>query len=477
MTISVEPEVLTRRDLEHGQWETGSCAPKRGLPHTDIVNRKIVVPTDDTPMSRTIRAHEMMHAKVSPGTEWPKWIAREIASKEALTVCEELRVNFLCEKAGFSVAKDLSDDGETADGERLALMGDWHSAVMFAIATAGTASSKKYLTGIRRHRRDWGPALLSIQKRSIKHFKDAVKHGTSELASTHVDKGAQLAPMGFRYTETLAEWVDRIAGMTPPEPPEEDENSGDTADTGSDGTTSSTSSTSRDKITPEEFDGKVKRALIDPASTGSIPRWGELQFGKVPLEVINTGAMGKKRVATNVGRNPRRVHRYLTDPEMRLFDRRIRAKGGIVVLDVSGSMSFNRDQIRTIVEEAPGATVIAYSWNRAESDNCWILAQDGKMYREIGKVSAGNGVDLPALQWAIKNRRRNEPVVWVSDGGVSGVGDGFHETLFRQCARYVQKNGILCASNMEEAIDLFKKMGRGQKPVTRLPFQLRRFEA
>jgi len=476
MTISVEPEVLTRHDVEHGQWDTGSCAPKRGLPHTDIVNRKIVVPTDDTPMSRAIRAHEMMHAKVSPGTEWPKWISREVASQEAMTVCEELRVNFLCEKAGFPVMKDLSDDGETADGERIAMMGDWHSAVMFAIATAGTASAKKYLTGVRRHRRDWGPALLSIQKRAIKHFKDATKYGTSYLASTDVDEGAQLAPMGFRYTETLAEWVDRIAGMTPPEPPQEGEDEGDAKGEG-DGTKSSTSPTKFDKITPEEFDGKVKSTDIDPVSHGSVPRWGELQFGKVPLEVINTGAMGKKRVATNVGRNPRRVHRYMTDPEMRLFDRRIRAKGGIVVLDVSGSMSFSRDQIRTIVEEAPGATVIAYSWNRDGGDNCWILAQDGKMYREIDNVSAGNGVDLPALQWAVKNRRRNEPIVWVSDGGVSGVGDGFHETLFRQCAKYVQKNGILCASNMDEAIDLFKKMGRGQKPVTKLPIYIRSYGA
>jgi len=472
--IGTEPEVLTRKDVEHGRWQTDVCAPKRGLPHTDIINRKIVAPGDESAMSRVIRAHEMMHAKISPGAEFKKWVAREIASEEALIACEELRVNFLVGRAGFDVMNDLSDDGETADGERIAMLGDWHSAVMFAIATAGTASSKKYLTGVRRCRRDWGTHLASIQKRAIQHFKKIEQQQRgwetrSVLASTNVDETTGLAPLGFRYTEALAEWIDRIVGQAPPKPDSEDsEDSAGSGETKPGETTKA--------ITPEEFGELLKAKTIDTVSSSdSIPAWGELKFGKVQLDVISTGTMGKKRVATNMGRNPRRVNRYLTDPEYRIFDRRVRARGGIVVLDCSVSMSFTRDQIHTIVKHAPGATVLAYSWNRQGGDNAWILAQNGKMYRELDNIAAGNGVDLPALQWAIKNRRRNEPIVWVSDGGVSGIGDGFHETLDRQCAKYVLKNRILCAKHMTDAVELFKKMATGQKPVTTLPPRLRSY--
>lgn len=479
MTIIPEPEVLSRDDTEHGRWDVEQVPPKRGLPMTSIVEKKMFTPGDDSDMSRTIRAHEMMHAKVSPADDWAKWIERGMASKEAMTVCEEVRVNILCQKAGFDMMAHLSDDGETADGERIAMMGDWHSAVMFAVATAGTASAKKYLNGIRRHRRDWGPHLQKIQKKVVKHFNDVIKNsGVQELASTRVDEGSGLNPVGFRHVETVAEWVDRIAGLVPPEEEKPGEETGETGK----GETKPTTPTEtgrptggKEKMTPEDFAEKIKSETIDSSSTHSIPRWGELKIGRVPLEVVSTGSMGKKRVATNVGRNPRRMTRYMTDPEMRLFDRKIRAKGGIVVLDCSGSMSWSREQIRTVVEMAPGATVLAYSWNREGGDNAWILAKDGKMFRELDNISAGNGVDLPALQWAIENRRHKEPIVWVSDGGVSGVGDGFHESLFRQCAKYVKQNGILCAPDMAGAISLFKKLGKGEKVTTKLPYYLRQY--
>jgi hypothetical protein len=97
-----------------------------------------------------------MHAKVSPAKEWGQWQERKIATKESLIAVEELRINLLVKKAGFNVEEYLSDGGETADGERLACTNDWKSAVYMAVATAGTASSKPFLTGVRRHNRLWG---------------------------------------------------------------------------------------------------------------------------------------------------------------------------------------------------------------------------------------------------------------------------------------------------------------------------------
>ncbi len=473
------PEALTRHDTEHGRWETDTCAPKRGLPHTNIIDRKMVTPGDESPMSRAIRAHEMMHAKVSPAHDWKKWIDRKIASEEALRVCEELRVNLLCQKAGFDMLTDLSDDGETADGERMAMMNDWQSAVMFAVATANTASAKKFLTGVRRHNRDWGKHLLYIQKKAVKQMQSYYNSG--ELANTDVDESTGLAPLGFHYTEVLAEWIDRIAGMGPPEQEEpESESTDDETETGeSDGKPTAIAHYTPEVSTPRDFEETLKSTEPYHAPTpghGTVPSWGTLVFGNVPLEMTGAGAMGRKRVATNTGRNPRHITRMITDPQKRIFDRKIRGRGGIVVLDVSGSMSFTRDQIRTIVENAPGATVLAYSWHRDGGPNAWILAKNGKMYREIDNISAGNGVDLPALEWAVNNRRYNEPIVWVSDGGVTGVGDGFHDILASQCLRFVKKHGIICAPNMDEAVQVFKQLARGRKPKGTIPYLLRHID-
>ena len=477
MTTSVEPEILTRNDTESGVWDVGECAPKRGLPHTNIVDRKIVIPTDDTESSRCIRAHEMMHAKVSPADDWKAWIDRGIASEDALRVCEELRVNLLCQRAGFDMKAHLSDDGETADGERLAMQKDWRNAVLFAVATAGTASAKKYLTGIRRHNRDWGKYLKDIQTRAEKTLANSMPYGTDYLASTKVDEKTGLYPYGFKYTEALAEWIDRIAGDPPPEPePEVDESSEGDKPTGEDdkhvghGTYESERRSFEENLKAKEPDRTAMSAH------GHIPEWGELQIGKLNMGLVNTGHMGKKRVATNAGRNPRRISRLLTDPQKRVFDRKVRGLGGIIVLDVSGSMSWTRDQIRTIVEKAPGATVLAYSWNREGGDNAWVLAEDGKVFTDDFDMCAGNGVDLPALEWAMKRRKGNEPIVWVTDGGVSGVNDGFSDMLTRQCAKYAKKHGILVYETLEQAVNAFKAMSQGKKqtvPTTAWPRILR----
>ena len=137
-----EPEILSREDTEHGRWEVEECPPKRGMPSTNLIDRVMKTPSDESDMSRVIRAHEMMHAKVSPADEWEKWIARGIASKTAMESVEELRVNLLCQKAGFNMKEHLSDDGETYDGERIGANTDWASAVYMTIACAGTASLK-----------------------------------------------------------------------------------------------------------------------------------------------------------------------------------------------------------------------------------------------------------------------------------------------------------------------------------------------
>jgi hypothetical protein len=471
--IIAEPEWLSRKDTDSGQWTVESCEPRRGIPQTSIVDRVMRVPTSQNDMERCVRAHEMMHAKVSPAGEWEQWQKRGIASIDAMVACEELRVNYLCQKAGFPMDEFLSDGGETADGERIAAQDKWDIAVRMAIATAGTASSKIYLNGIRRHNRLWGKVLLDISKRAIKEMDSAHRRGN--LASTEKHTSG-LAPYGFHYTERLAEWVDRLTGMEPPKEEEEKEepkgSSSETSETKSEeGKNETGSHTNVNLGKPKDPKEEAERfkGITPDKMNGGIPYWGELVIEKLPMPKQTRGNIGKTRIASNVGRAPRRLHRIATDPERRIFDKTSRGIGGVVIIDGSGSMSFTHDQIRQIVEASPGATVAIYSDMQRSGDktNMWIVADKGKMVDELPNVGGGNSVDFPAIEWAVKNRQRSRsPIVWITDGGVCGPNQGYSETLAMQCINFCKKNRIVVLPHVEEAVKQLKKLQMGQ-PASR----------
>lgn len=473
-----EPEWLGRQDTENGEWQVEDCEPRRGIPATSIMERKMLAPTHDTEQARVIRAHEMMHAKVSPAGEWEVWKKRGIASIEAMVVCEELRVNTLCSYAGFDMKSHLTDGGETADGERLACTNDWKGAVHMAIATAGTASSKPFLNGVRRHNRLWGSALNDISKRAVKEMQKA--HGTGRLASTEVHAGSGIAPYGFSFTERLAEWVDRLAGMEPPQEKEEgDSTSSDetaeTAETESGSTKAEHSNVNLGKVTEKELKEKIKSITPD-AMNGNIPFWGELVVENLPRPIVAKGNLGKKKSASNIGRSPRRLHRYMTDPQKRIFDNKKRGMGGVVCVDASGSMSLTHDDVRKILEASPGCTVIAYTDkdHGKGAPNAWILADKGRMVDELPELGSGNGVDFPALEWAVKHRQHSSaPVIWVTDGGVCGPRQGFSELLANQCTAYCLEKKIHAVGTAGEAVELLSALANGRAiPPRRFPYML-----
>lgn len=482
--IVAEPELLGRRDTPHGSWVVGECNPRRGEPYTNLIGKEMKVPTHNTDLARVIRAHELMHAKVSPAESYPQWLDRKIASQESLVVVEELRVNLLCQKAGFDMKGNLTDGGETADGERTVATNDWPGAVRMAIATAGTASNKAFLNGVRRHNRKWGEILADISKRAVRTMEKAYK--TNTLASTAIDPHTKLAPLGFAHTERIAEWVDRLASIVPqeeetgtagacegegetaPQPrrgrgrPRKNPVAGGHSNTGvGEGEGSATGNPYRG-ITPDEYHG------------GAVPQWGTLNIEVCPMPKHTKGNIGKKRTASNIGRSPRRIHRLITDPEKRIFDKVTRGSGGVVVIDASGSMSFTHDQIRRIVENAPGATVLAYT-DRGTGANAWIIADKGRMVAELPDVFGhGNGVDFPALEWGVKHRQRaNAPMVWVTDGGVCPSKGGFSNSLAMQCINFCKKNNIIVVPYVEEAVKELQKMKNGNKGTSRWPMQLK----
>lgn len=429
------------------------------------------VPEHDDARARAIRAHEMMHAKLSPQNNlMDQWVARGIASMKAMVTAEELRINYLCGVAGFDMSA-LGDDSDTADGERLAILKDWAGCVATAISYAETGSLKKFLVGVRRHNKDWAVALQTIAKNAVKHFKKVGPH----LKSTSPIKGSELTPYGFVYTERLAEYIDRLMAMPPPEkepePAGKDGSPDDSSE--SDGGVKVLSHTNKDTKPPakdvEEWHEKLK--AITPAE-GSNPyvSWTPLRIGKCPLTVTVQGNLGRKKIASNVGKNPRRISRLLTDPQMRVFDRTIKGRGGIVVVDSSGSMQLTKTQLREIVENAPGCTVLAYSDMGDGKENAYIVAEKGKMTDTMPRLGAGNGCDFPALEWAVKNRNRSsELILFVTDGGVCGQNDNFDNMLALQCIKYCIANNIKVVDGHGQAINVLKQAKNGAKVSSKWP--------
>ncbi len=470
-----EPNMLTRRDRPTLQWSAEECAPKRGVARTDLIGRRIFAPVGDTPLERIIRAHEMMHAKITPADDIDKWVERKVATFEALQAVEEIRVNYGIQIAGFDL--DLLTDGnEDADGEYAAINGEWRRAVMFAVATAGTAGGKRFLVGVRRHNKVWADALQKIQKHVWNQCVGAHKgkvgrkrYRKEAIFSTEADERNDLFPAGFAWTERLAEYVDRLAEIQPPDKkPTATKKKKDADDQeGEDG--ESEGGSESDQISDsggESYEETLRR--IKPLTPQAGPdKWADLVWGKVPLTNVSKGKLGQRRVAMAYGRNPRRIGRLYTDPQRRVFDHKRRAKGGIVLIDGSGSMSLTRENVLDILKVAPGATVAIYSDmdEGKGKPNIHIIAKDGKCVDEKNMPSfgAGNGVDLPALEWAIGERKsKNTPIVWVTDGGVCVPNGGWDDMLAQVCMKTAKKGNVVCVDHVESAVKQLQALNMGK---------------
>jgi hypothetical protein len=470
------PEMIRRKDGandEPAEWEVLPCAAERGAPTTAVLLRTMLAPIQDFELDRVIRAHEMMHAKVSPGDRTP-WVARGIATNRGLICAEEARVNFLTAKAGFDL--DVLEDGtEQNAGERIAARGDWAEAVYFTAAISGCGGLNKYLVGIRRHRPAWAPRLRRIHQLIQKELR-RIDRKEGDLASTRTSSGNRMDPageliIGFMHTENIAEWLDRLAEEPHKDEDEsekdKDKGKGDSPDgDGEDVTSDPDGGVGSDKEdTSHDDEPPVSKEDLEsqkPGQRSEAGTWAQLNVKEQNLTRHVPGGLGKKRVASNMGRNPRRVGRYFTDPQKRIFDRKIKGNGGVVLIDYSGSMALSEKDVLNIMEAAPGCTVACYTTNSHDKDgaaNLWVLGARGRMTAVIPKGRGGNGVDHPALVWAVQQKqRRNAPIVWVTDGGVVGPGQGYKDQLAMQCIKTVLKSKILIRSDTDEAITLLQDL-------------------
>lgn len=461
MTTLVMPDLLGRRDFENGAWDIAETLMAPGQAWTMITERKMQVPEGDTELERSVRAHEMMHAKVTAVDIRP-WLARGKASLQALKSAEEIRVNELCKRVGFDMKK-VFDGTEKVGGEFVAKNERWEQAVYDTAACAGTGRLTEYLKGVRKHNPEWAKILKAFADRLVKQIN---KVPNDQLASTAVHPTAKIAPYGYSYTEAMAILIDSVAN--PPTPPEEDPHEEQDEKNPS-------LATPDDKA---EGEAQADKKKPKPAPVGkedvdkmTIPTagssWDEMRVERMPMPMAAPGGIGKKRKASGTGRVPRRIGRMLTDPNKKVFDIVQRGKGGVVLIDGSASMRFTQDDIKKITESAPGALVAIYCSNSrtATRPNVMVVADKGRMVSELPERVSGNGVDGPAARWAVEQKQTSRsPVVWITDGLVHGPDQRYTDAAGVECAEIAYRNGIIVRSNVGDAIAVLNELKRGRKP-------------
>jgi hypothetical protein len=145
--------------------------------------------------------------------------------------------------------------------------------------------------------------------------------------------------------------------------------------------------------------------------------------------------------------------RLLSDDQQRAFAQRRNVHGGVVVIDQSGSMDIDDTDMAGLLSHAPNALVIGYSHRPGDgglNPNAWLLANRGAVAKHWPSGNVGNGVDGPALAWAIARRRGNEPVVWVTDGQVTDSHDHPDEALTLYCAELVRRHRVRLVANLSD---------------------------
>lgn len=447
------PDLLGRKDAEHGPWSVAEVALEPGKSWTNLSVREMQVPKGNTSVERNIRAHELMHAKISPTAhDSVKWVARGLATVQGFVAAEELRVNTLVKRAGFDMSKTF-DGTEKPGGEFHAENDRWEDAVYSALASANTGRFTEYLKGVRKHKPEWAKTLRVFHDNVVKWIEKVPTH---LLASTDVHEDSGLAPWGYSYTEAIAAMADAIAN--PPRPPEDDIHEADDtdADAGEGGV--------QKERKPEPPKPEQVKAM-KPQDTGSW--WDDLRLVRLPMPKVAPGGLGRKRKASHVGTSPRRMYRMLTDPDRKVFDTTRKSVGGVVLIDGSASMKFSQEDIKAILEAAPGCTVAVYCSNSRDRvrPNLMVIADKGRMVAEMPERVSGNGVDGPAARWAVEQRQgRKSPVVWVTDGLCHGPDQRYKDSQGVECATIAIKGGVVMRPDVQSAVAMLKDLKKGRRP-------------
>jgi hypothetical protein len=466
------PEVIvaSRKDTPEQipTWKVKSGSSNRGDAFTDFGSRTMRIPTETDETARLIRMHELIHSKVSP-TQYEALgeISKNSGIPERLLECaEEWRVNRIVGKMGYDTNL-LLDGSEKESGKRIAKTGTpeaYNEALAFALAISGSPKAlNALLSGIRSGGQpEWA--------KNIRNAMNAVKKTVKkdywfdrELSSTQTTNIYDIdVPVGFTKSLDVANTIMQY------------------------------------RLPVDVYGNSLSDVSTDEGGVEIPVGFGEGVFAPLVFDktiLLNRqvkGHLHRRKRSSTTGKRVLYPSRVLTDPQKRVFGSKVKSNGGVIVFDISGSMDLTDEDIELVLDNAPNAVVMAYSHKKGSTrPNAWILASRGKRCGPVDKLNIGNignGVDGPALQWAVKTARRGEPIIWVCDGQVTDALDkGATPEMHELCHRLVDKHNIIQAYNVDHAVKILKnpkvtgkrkvfgRFGRYQESVKPSKYEASRF--
>ena len=461
------PSVITsfREDIKQPiDWDVVPSAGDIGA-RVDFSAGVIAVPLSGDSYSQRVQLRKLVEARITPVDKsvyapLSKKLDHMNLTPDLLHAAEAGRINVVTER--FASAKGIvnePDGSEKTTGKRLAMANTpaaWDKAVEFTMINAGTKAFDSFASGIRSVNPQWSKNLRALNKEIKKIFNEP----TMELGNTaiyHVDSDINI-PSGFIHSIYAARAASNFMSDSYKAPREMRE-AREAEDEELASNYGVPKGLERDEMPHDSSDLEAEGIPNDyEFDTDEGTGFDNLRIDDTLLLTVEVeGYMRRRRKARQSGIRVSYPSRMLTDPQRRVFGQKVKVKGGVVVIDISGSMSLQQKDLDAIVEAAPASLILAYSSNVDAEFNAWILANRGWRVRDIPSIgNVGNGVDGPALTWAIRHRKFNEPIVWVCDGLVTNRHDRYNEELAIECAKLVKKHRMIMIPSVDEAVQQFK---------------------
>ncbi len=455
------PEIVTGE-----KWEVVGTVNNSPDGSTDNLNRQMTVPLDreceecGINHSRMIRRHELGHAKWSPKTMGK---LKPGVRAEAVHVLEEVRVNHLLHENKLA----LSEPSECLDVIQQKTMKLVYESGIAEIILMGLASrwrvpdndpDRKY--DRYKYNDEWivmsscfdmirnDPNVTDFRKNQIMYAQRVITKFMHNI--TNHSWGQTIS---YRKVQKYAEPLSKILDMfrdkpehdevykpapKPTSSQQEGEGEGKAQESNELGGGSLEQRT-RDDITE----------LLYSSSDGH-GEWGVMFTHQPPLTVNLQSRLknGRSYRPADFGYNPKYINRYCIDKK--IFKQKVTALGGTILIDASGSMSFDGQDILEVMQQLPAVTIAMYN-GKSNTGDLRIIAKNGKRVTEkyLDEHSGyGNVVDGPALEWLGKQPARR---IWVSDMAVFGAhGDTNGFNLMADVNKLVRKYNIINLKNIEE---------------------------
>jgi hypothetical protein len=399
--------------IKPGEWHVEEWRPGGEMPAPCVSNdtQEMHVPKGSKPFAKEIRFHELLHVKYSPAC----LPTEEIVSRHSMLAAEDCRVNFL----GSRIREhDALKYAASLVGE----LDPFQAAAQMPLrAMAQTVAGRMNYASSDENLENLADSMLDVRDNA--DLPEWMRRHAMQLRRTirQVQEEANRffgLEEGFDSAIALARWLDSFDNGTP--------------------------GPAARKPGDEDEDGEIE---YEPSKDGDGAGWGTMKIDMPKLTRTHRSAMRGATVPSLSGTRPSKWNRLATGE---IFGRPVkRGRSGAVLIDQSGSMSWDSSKLEELVKQMPVGVVAGYCGQDGHGI-LRILAKDGRMVPSemVPATYDGNEVDGPALKWLARQKGSK---VWVSDEGVCADVPGDDEERLRECRDTCKRAGIRISASTDPA--------------------------